>query len=504
MSVVAIHPTNPKILTFRASPLVLVCATEHYGAVINRPFEFERYLTDAAEKKQTLSRLFLLFRELQSAMNPASSCKPESTNYISPFPSSGPGNALDGLPRYDLDGRNPEFYDRLHRFLNRASDHGIIVEVVLFSNTYSEDVWALNPFHSANNIQDLSPIPWHDYTTKRDAARFARQIAFVRSIVEELNRYENIIYEVCNEPGGDFPNDANPPSADEINEWITSLIAEIRETESKLPHRHLIAGQEAFKYKLPEELINPKDVHQFSEKAFHEMDFDIVNMHPLSNMWHRGENYDLGRFMCGSLKLRQLRDYCLSVYAEAKPLNLDEDNAASRFMDPSGWIIHRKRAWTTLMCGAHYDMIDFSINHHLETGTSESQQHIRKWMKLLSEFIHELDLATARPMLDGILQVPCDVCPSALFVRQKDWFIYLADEREGNEAGGLITGELLLDLAEGSYALSYLDPADGSWTGGGVVQGRNATNIPLPEFRDDLLVRLECASSDDAMKSNQK
>ena len=48
---IRLHPENPKCFEFRGKPLVLVTATEHYGAVMNRPFRFERYLADAAEKR---------------------------------------------------------------------------------------------------------------------------------------------------------------------------------------------------------------------------------------------------------------------------------------------------------------------------------------------------------------------------------------------------------------------------------------------------------------------
>jgi hypothetical protein len=69
---IRIHPDNPKLFEFRGQPIVLVTPTEHYGAVMNRPFRYERYLADAAEKGITASRLFVLFRELQSACNPYS------------------------------------------------------------------------------------------------------------------------------------------------------------------------------------------------------------------------------------------------------------------------------------------------------------------------------------------------------------------------------------------------------------------------------------------------
>src|ERR1039457_1644673 len=103
---VKIDPDNPKYLLFRGKPLVLISASEHYGSVINRPFDYEKYLADAAEHKMTMTRTFLLFRELQGARNPSSPCKPESPDYIAPFVRSGPGKALDGEPIYDLDQWN--------------------------------------------------------------------------------------------------------------------------------------------------------------------------------------------------------------------------------------------------------------------------------------------------------------------------------------------------------------------------------------------------------------
>ena len=156
-----IHPRNPKCFEFRGKPLVLVTATEHYGSVMNRPFDFEKYLADAADKRITLTRLFVLFRELQTHKNPYSPCKPESPDYIAPFSRTGPETALDGQPRYDLDQWNPEFFERLHRFLSLASDYGIIVEVTLFSNTYSPEVWALNPLRQENNINGTEKIGFY-------------------------------------------------------------------------------------------------------------------------------------------------------------------------------------------------------------------------------------------------------------------------------------------------------------------------------------------------------
>src|SRR5690606_29930447 len=155
MPPIRIHPQNSKLFEFRGKPLVLLTATEHYGAVMNRPFNIERYIEDAADKGITLTRLFMLFPELQTAINPYSTCKPETQDYVAPFVRTGPGRAIDMEPKYDLDQTNPEFIERLHRFVSSASDHGVIVEVVLLSNVYTEEVWGLNPLNPKNNINDL-------------------------------------------------------------------------------------------------------------------------------------------------------------------------------------------------------------------------------------------------------------------------------------------------------------------------------------------------------------
>jgi hypothetical protein len=156
---VKIAPDNPKYLWFRGKPLVLISASEHYGSVINRPFDYEKYLADAADHKMTMTRTFLLYRELQSARNPSSPCKPESPDYISPFVRSGPGKALDGEPIYDLDQWNPEYFERLHHFLEVASKDGIVVELTVFSDTYANDVWALNPLRGPACEASCSRMP---------------------------------------------------------------------------------------------------------------------------------------------------------------------------------------------------------------------------------------------------------------------------------------------------------------------------------------------------------
>lgn len=480
---IRVHAKNNRIFEFRGKPLVLVCATEHYGAVINRPFDFEKYLADARDKKQTLTRLFVLFRELQTAINPYSTCKPESPDYIAPFKRTGPGNALDGQPKYDLSQWNPEFFSRLHRFLSLASEYDIIVEVTLLSNTYCPEVWALNPLNTANNINDVESIGWPDYITLRHPKLFHWQAVHIRKIVEETNKYDNIIYEICNEPGGSAPGNPTNPAPDEVNKWQMAVADIIRETEARLSNRHIIAGQEAFVY---------EPWKQKSDKSFENFCVDVVNIHPLPNTTYMGKSYDMGVFMSKQLKLQEFRDFCLATRGENKPLNLDEDNVASQYKDYDGWTIHRKRAWTALFCGCHYDYIDFSIINYCEAGTPDSQKYIRTWMKHLSEFIHSIDLVSARPITDWLKEKPENTAESVFAVDEKEYCIYLADMRELNElgAGAAIDGRILIDLPNKQYSIRCFSPVTGLYSPAVTIMGDKNTYIILPVFEHDIVIRI--------------
>lgn len=486
----ALHvlPENPKYFELRGKPRMLVTATEHYGAVMNRPFDFRKYLRHAAEYGHTLTRLFVLFRELQSYCNPYSTCKPESPDYIAPFLRVGPDSALDGQPKYDLDQWNPEFFERLHGFLGLASDLGIVVEVVLTSNTYAPNIWSLNPLNAGNNINDLPVIEWHDYTTLRHPGINEYQFRHVRKIVEETNRYDNIFYEICNEPGGWPANEKGMPTTSEVDAWQVEIARIIRETEAQLPNQHLIAGHLAFTY---EPWEHP------ATRSFAEPPLDIVNIHPLPNITYAGTSYHMGPFMSKQLCLKPFRDFCLASWHEMKPLNMDEDNVASQYKDYEGWTIHRKRAWTALMSGAHYDYIDFSIINYCETGTETSRAHIRSWIGYLSPFIHSFDLKKASPLPDILGEIPGHLCASSFGVAGEDYAIYLADSRElGTEDHGKpIQLTLGLKVPSGNYLMAAFSPESGQYSPWIHMVSNGCLDVTTPVFQQDIVLRLQRMNS---------
>jgi hypothetical protein len=313
--------------------------------------------------------------------------------------------------------------------------------------------------------------------------------------VEETNNYDNVIYEICNEPGGCALGRSNDPTVAEVNQWLSALIGVVRQTEASLPNQHLIAGLEAFQW-VPWQ--------QGAADSFQKLDYDIVNMHPVPNVVYAGRSYHLSDFMSKQLRLRDLRDFGLATYAAPKPLNQDEDNIASQYKDAEAWTIHRKRAWTTLLSGGHYDYIDFSIVNGAEAGTPESQRHIRAWMKHLSDFIHSVDLSRARPISGVVQELPAHVLEVLFGVASEDYCLYLADERElaaardlpdGDQlergAGQPIRGHARLSLPAGSYRAACYDPRTGLYSPAIQIQVDSVgVRLPLPEFVHDIVLRV--------------
>ena len=482
---VKINPLNPKQLVFRGKPLVLISASEHYGSVINRPFDFEKYLDDAAAHRMTMTRTFLFYRELQSARNPSSPCKPESPDFIPPYVRSGPGLALDGEPLYDLDRWNPEYFDRLHRFLDAASKRGIVVELTVFSNTYANEIWALNPLRKENNKQHVGNVEWADYNSLKDQELVSRQKAFARKVIDETGGYDNVYYEVDNEPGGGVEGHATPTDVDAWQEEIAKVLREEMQRRGK---PHLLSGQQAFTY-------GKKNVFAL-DASFAGRTFDIVNDHPLPDTNLSGHLYDMGNFMSKELRLNQVAAFCRATFALPKPAVIDEDNAASMYRDTTGWTIHRKRAWAALMNGCHYDYIDFSITVGNESGTAASQKGIRTWMEHLSRFIDTIDFPHAKPDSAWISSAPADLMVSGLSAENKDFIAYLADGREVTDpsAGDVITGSVVFTLPSGEYDVSLYSPVSGEFSPAVTVKGGTSTEVALPSFHEDIVVRARLRS----------
>ena len=493
---IGLHPENPRYFLYKAKPLVLITATEHYGAVINRNFDYISYLDDAAEKRQTLSRCFLLFRELQvfdtatqvKPINPHSPCKPLPGEYVAPWMRSGPGFATDGYHKFDLDRWNPEYFERLHGFLAAAQERDVIIELTLFSSAYSDAVWGLNPLNIQSNINGVGDIPWQDYISGRDVELMERQMAYVSKVVEEVNGYDCFYFEVCNEPfttrAGMIP-ETEFATQSEVDGWQEAVRDQIRAMEAGLPKKHLI-------FQVPVENWRTDTA---LEQILGEESVDAVNLHDYQQLTYKGDILaPLSRFMQRDLRLARIQHLWTTVHETGRPFVFDEDNAATSSLDEESWIVHRKRAWATVCSGGHYNMIDFSIQvGGQEAGTPASQAMIRSWMKNLSAFIHRVDFVQMGPDPDFASETPDNTTAITLGQRGRAYVIYVADQREVDDPtlGQPCHGLLAFTLPAGNYSARLYSPAEGRYTGERLALSDGETGIDLEPFSHDIVVYVE-------------
>jgi hypothetical protein len=163
------------------------------------------------------------------------------------------------MGKYDLNKFNTAYFDRLKDFIREAGRRNIIVEVTLFSSIYHDNAWKLSPFYFGNNCNALDSIHLTLANTLFNEDLINYQIAFVKKLVHELNDFDNLFFEIQNEPWSDNPclvnyvnlsNDsvfsnpwqqkveiANPVSL----QWQMKIAETIIETEKSMKNKHLHA-----------------------------------------------------------------------------------------------------------------------------------------------------------------------------------------------------------------------------------------------------------------------
>lgn len=234
----ALHPENPRYFIFRGEPTVLVGSSEHYGAVMNLDFDYVRYLNTLEAANLNATRLFTgTYREPEETLTKGqagNTLVPRRERFLAPWARTDRPGAVDGGNKFDLTRWDEDYFARLRAFVQAASERGIIVEVSLFSSFYppTEYSWSVTPLNTKNNINGVGKASVADALSLKDEKLLAAHDAMVRKIATELNRFDNVYYEICNEPFFGVPWD-----------WQAHIAATIASTEASLPAKHLIAQE---------------------------------------------------------------------------------------------------------------------------------------------------------------------------------------------------------------------------------------------------------------------
>src|SRR5262249_18410853 len=125
---------------------------------------------------------------------------PARGRLLCPWARSETPGYVNGGNRFDLSRWDPTFFARLHDFVAAAEPLGIVVEMNLFTPMYEDPQWNYSPMKASNNVNDVGKVDKHQvYTLDKEPALLAMQEAMARKIVTELNGFDNLYYEICNE-----------------------------------------------------------------------------------------------------------------------------------------------------------------------------------------------------------------------------------------------------------------------------------------------------------------
>jgi Family of unknown function (DUF6298) len=125
-----------------------------------------------------------------------------------PWARTGPGEATDGKPRFDLERFDDAYFDRLRERVIAAGDRGMYVAVMLFEGwgihlSTAPDHVEGHPFHAMNNVNGVGIESILDYQVLPLDPRVRElQEAYIRHVVDTVGDLPNVLWEVANESSG--------------------------------------------------------------------------------------------------------------------------------------------------------------------------------------------------------------------------------------------------------------------------------------------------------------
>ena len=232
-----IDPVNPHYFNYKGKPLFLLTSDQHYGAITNLDFDYDIFLDTLAANEMNFTRIYPgAYLEKDGEYMADNNLGARNGRQILPWirtEVTGAHEVLGGY-KFDLDKWNDEYFRRIKDFVSRAQDRNIIVDIAFFNGMYP-DRWEYQALYKKNNIQSVGTCLFNEVQTLIDTALVRYQEKYVRKITEELNQFDNVIFDICDEPF----QDGCPPALYHL--WISKLTDVIINAEASLPKKHLIA-----------------------------------------------------------------------------------------------------------------------------------------------------------------------------------------------------------------------------------------------------------------------
>jgi hypothetical protein len=435
---IALHPSNPHYFTYKNKATVLITSGEHYGALMNLDFNYHKYLSELHAKGLNLTRTFSgVYCEQPGAFNIGqNTLAPASMKYITPWARSEQAGYKNGGNKFDLAKWDEAYFKRLKDYLAEANRQGVVVEFTLFCPFYEDNMWLLSPMNSINNVNGRTDMQRTDvYTLDKNDALLDIQKSLVKKLVTEVNGFDNVIFEICNEPyfGG------------VTIEWQHAIADVITQTENNLPNKHLIS----------QNIQNGASL--------------VTDPHPAVSVynWHYA--------------------YPPTTVAMNYHLNkaLGDNETGFRGTSDS---TYRFEAWRFILAGgALFNHLDYSFatgheegNYHYDTTQPGGGSNaLRSQIGYLKKFIESFDFINMKP--DSTL-INSGLTYSAISEKGKQYAVYFRNE---------LNNQITFSIPDGKYTITWMHPYSGKYEKSVSVASKNDKLVlTVPEYTDDIAVKI--------------
>jgi len=236
--VLGVSEKNPHYFQYKGKEILLITSAEHYGAVLNKSFDYVKYFDTLAEYGLNYTRIYpggYVESENQWFAD-GDILGPSDKDLIVPWARSNVPGYVKGGNKFDLNKWDPEYFARLRNFLAEANKRNIIVEICFFNCMY-EKYWPCSPLNRDANIQGIGDCDYVAFQTLENEPLVREQTKYIEKIITETNDFDNIIYEFVDEPTTSLTN------SQKAYLWIERLIDTAIATENRLPQKHILAQQ---------------------------------------------------------------------------------------------------------------------------------------------------------------------------------------------------------------------------------------------------------------------
>ena len=464
---IQVAPANPHYYYFHGKPIILVTSAEHYGAVINKDFDYIAYSDALQAHGLNYTRIYpgAMFEPAGKFMT-GNTLGPKPASLIVPWARSDTRGYRLGGNKFDLDRWDPAYFARFKDFLEQAARRGIFIEICFFNSQY-EDTWPLSPLQAENNIQGVGRCDWRAAQTLKDSDLVARQDAYVRKLTQSANAFDNVILEICDEPGhiGTGFELSGP--------WVAHLADVVVETERSLPKKHLLAQE------VDGPLGGPVDFAADPRFTV------IVGQY----IW--GD--DQGEM--GGMKGLDFK------YKDNKPIELNETGYFPLWYQGDKVADSRVEAWEFIVGGgAAFNHLNGPFTAENPAGKTPENERVLRALENLKKFMEGFDFVRMAPDRDFLVSgIKAPQFHRAISEPGKQYALYIHHSSE--KVGGsykVIPGQyqedLIVKLPLGRYRAEWIAPETGSVLASEhFAHEGGARTLKTPQYASDIALKVKSA-----------